>query len=129
MDEYEFLTKIGMSVTEFVANKLTNRYQNKQELENDLSNVLQIIGEKNIDVKGIATFLANNGYVTISNSQILATDGFELASKKGGFSFENSSIFTNSGTGIRASGKGTGIEGRGNVSIRTKKSGADFTAG
>ena len=92
MDEYEILTKIGMTAAEFVTNKLTKKYQNKQEFENDISNVLQIMGVK-IDVEGVATFLANNGYVTISNSQISATDEFELGSKKGGFSFENSSIF------------------------------------
>ena len=128
MDETEILTKVGMTIGDFVLQKLSRRYENQQQLEDELANVLQIMGV-NIDVKGVASFLAENGYITISDTNILSKNGFELGSKREGFSFENSSIFDDSGTGIRASGKGTGIVGRGNVSIKTKKGNAEFRSG
>jgi len=128
MDEFEFMTKVGMTLGDFVLKKLTKKYQTQQELENELSNILQIIGV-DIDVKGLAIFLAKNGYITIVDTNILAADGFELGSKRGGFDFFNSSIFDNTGTGIRASGKGTGISGRGNVSIKRTKGGMEYHAG
>lgn len=128
MDEIEFLSKVGITVGDFVLQKLTRRYQNQQQLENEISNVLKIM-EVDIDVNGIATFLANNGYITIIGTNIVAKEGFELGSKKGGFDFTDSSIQDGSGTGIKAIGKGTGIKGRGNVSIKTKKGNADFNVG
>jgi len=128
MDEYEIVAKLGMPIVTFVTTKLLKKYQNKQELEDELSNVLQILGVS-IDVKGFATFMANNGYVTISDSNIRTKDGFEIGSKKGGSSFENSSIMDDSGTGIIVSGEGTGIVTSGDASIKTTKDGTEFTAG
>jgi len=128
MDEFEFMTKVGMTLGDFVLKKLTRKYQTQQELENELSNILQIMGV-DVDVKGLATFLAKQGYITITDTNITSTNGFELGSKKGGFDFFNSSIFDISGTGMKASGKNTGVRGRGNVSIRTTKKGMEFHVG
>jgi len=128
MDELEFFTKVGMTIGDFVLNKLNGKYQNPQQLENELVNVLEIMGV-NIDVKGFASFLSNNGYITIRNTDIFSTDGFELGSKRGGFSFFNSSIFDDTRTGIKAIGQKTGIKGHGKTSIKRTKKGLEFNVG
>ena len=128
VEEVEFITKVGMTIGDFVLSKLTRKYQTQQQFEDELSNVLEIMGV-DVNVQGLASFLANNGYITIIDSNIFSTYGFELGSNKGGFSFFNSSIFDSTGTGIKASGQKTGITGHGNTSIKRTKRGLEFNVG
>ena len=124
----QLLLQLGLNVSSaFVYDVAKNYFQKEKSptlngLKAELSSHLNI---EDADIKSgnIVDFLAENGDITISGTQIYASKSITMASTQGTqFTFGNNSESTTSKSSIKA-GRGAQIRGRGGARVEQNEDG------
>ena len=116
MEIENYLLQLGISAGKELCKEIFQHLQtnpSRSEFNSEFSRILSIYGAS-IYANNIITFLAENGYISITNSYVNATKKLIIDGQRGGFEVkDNFRIGTDSA--FVKGGKGTSISGHGKI--------------
>ena len=116
MEIENFLAQIGISAGKELCKEVFQYLQtnpSRSEFDQEFSKILSIYGAE-IYADDIIKFLAENGYISITNSYVSATKKLIIDGQQGGFEVkDNFRIGTDKS--FAKGGRGTSIRGRGRI--------------
>ena len=116
MEIENYLGHLGISAAKELCKELFQYLKtnpNRSEFDREFSKILSIYGAT-IYADNIITFLAKNGFISITNSYVNATKKLIIDGQQGGFEVKDD-FRMGTDTVFAKGGKGTSIRGRGKI--------------
>ncbi|GEM_PF-4484679 len=116
MEIDNFLAQLGISAGKELVKEIFQYLQTKpsrSEFDQEFSKILLIHGAE-IYANNIIKFLAENGYISITNSYVNATKKLIIDGQQGGFEVKDN-FRVGTDNAYARGGKGTSISGRGKI--------------